>query len=403
MRNTLLVLCVVALLGCGTKTQKITITNRHDFRLKDKLVVLDRTAIKTAKGLPCIVAANDRHTPSQLVDHNQDGVWDQIIFQATVEAQSNVEFNIDWVSEDAYPTYVKQTQVYLGYSESKHGRFVSIDQHERDSSHVPQKAPYTYQFEGPGWESNLVAFRSYFDTRNGKDIFGKTAKELVLQKIGTGENYHTLQDWGMDVLKVGQSLGAGALAIIKNDSLIRLGQTKSAEFLKIEEGPIRSSFTLRYKGWNVWGQEYEVDETVSIQANKRWFKSTVSLRKEKSSVDTLVVGIVNLKGAMVDSFFQSGNHVLYTHGKQSENGDVLGMALIVRREHHVKVGKAPIEGDGITHSELAYLMPSKNSYSYYFYAGWELENTEFKELANFRRNLEATANEISADLTVEVQ
>jgi hypothetical protein len=38
---------------------------------------------------------------------------------------------------------------------------------------------------------------------------------MVLDEVGadTSKNYHQQADWGMDVLKVGASLGAGSLAL----------------------------------------------------------------------------------------------------------------------------------------------------------------------------------------------
>ncbi len=53
---------------------------------------------------------------------------------------------------------------------------------------------------------------------------------MVLDEVGTdtAKNYHALADWGMDVLKVGKSLGAGAMGVLMRDAagkdtLVRLG------------------------------------------------------------------------------------------------------------------------------------------------------------------------------------
>ena len=78
-------------------------------------------------------------------------------------------------------------------------------------------------------ENDKVGFRLYLDGRNAKDIYGKRTSELVLKDIGLDEsgtpvdNYHVLRDWGRDILQVGNSLGAGGLALFENDSLHRLG------------------------------------------------------------------------------------------------------------------------------------------------------------------------------------
>ena len=228
MKHSLIALLSFLIFACNSSDQKITVINRNAFEVSNKLVTISKSEIKQVENkMPVIRKSAGESEPSQLIDSDQDGIWDQMIFQVSIPAESEMDFTMEWVQESEYPVYDKQTQVYLGYSESRDGNFVSVDQNSRNRDHIPQKTPYTYQFEGPGWESNLVAFRSYFDSRNGKDIFGKTTEEMVTQKIGTGEDYHTLQDWGMDVLKVGQSLGSGGLAIIKNDSLIYIGQCSS--------------------------------------------------------------------------------------------------------------------------------------------------------------------------------
>ncbi|MBK7700210.1 MAG: DUF4861 family protein [Saprospiraceae bacterium] len=54
---------------------------------------------------------------------------------------------------------------------------------------------------------------------------------MVLNSVGIHENYHEMQDWGMDILKVGNSLGAGAIGLIIGDSLFRIGP-KAVEVLK---------------------------------------------------------------------------------------------------------------------------------------------------------------------------
>ncbi len=41
-----------------------------------------------------------------------------------------------------------------------------------------------YQMEGPAWENDIVAFRNYYDARNGIDIYGKRVNEMVLDSVG---------------------------------------------------------------------------------------------------------------------------------------------------------------------------------------------------------------------------
>ncbi|MEM6522667.1 MAG: DUF4861 family protein [Bacteroidota bacterium] len=404
MKYKLALLSISTLLSCHSDIQTIRVTNQNDFQVRDKLIIVRKVELNNKEGKkPIVLRSNGKEITSQLLDVDEDASWDQLLFQVTLEARESLDFSVQWLPIDDYPAYDKQVQVRLGYSQSRDGNFKAIDYSKRGKEHTAQKAPYTYQFEGPGWESNRVAFRSYFDTRNGKDIFGKTTEDIVTEQIGTGENYHSLQDWGMDILKVGQSLGAGGLAIQKEDSLIRLGETLSAEFFKVEDGPIYASFRLIYKGWDVLGHPYELEENISIQANKRWYQSDISLKTDiNHRNDTLIVGIVNLEEVQVDSINYAGIKSLFTHGRQSENKDILGLGVLVSEANFIAFSQAPKEGIGITNSELIALKPFNNTYTFRFYAGWELENSDFSSRDKFRDHLKTAMQNLSARLEVRI-
>lgn len=389
---------VVFIFGCSENTQRLIVSNNTPKNLTYKEVVLNRSDLNAeVDKLPFIKDQAGENIPCQLDDMDGDDQWDELIFQVSILAKDQAAYSVNWTDAANYPKFTKNTQVHLGFSKARDDQFESVADHVRLQGHVQQQTPYTYRYEGPGWESNLVAFRSYFDTRNGKDIFGKTTTELVTDKIV--KDYHALKDWGLDILKVGNSLGAGALAILKEDSLIRLGATETARFKKITEGPVRSVFVLEYEGWDVLGENYSLKETISIWANMRWYKSQVVLMPKNN--DILVTGIVNLKDAEVGQLNHAGFDGLYTHGTQSEIGDNLGMGLIIPEGGSSGFSKAPATGDGITSTELAYLSAVSNQYTFYFYVGWESENANFGEKTYFETMLKETAEEIGSGLEVK--
>lgn len=387
------------IVSCSDSGQTFRVINGSDTDFENKEVIIKKDGLKS-DGLkyPVIYGANDQVVPTQLDDLDGDGNWDELVFQVTIGSNSEMLFSIIWVDQAEYPEFDQKTQIYMGYSESRDNEFVSLDRQVREEGLEPQDPPYYYQLEGPGWENNKVGFRSYFDTRNGKDIYGKTTGDLTIHNVGTGENYHVLQPWGMDILKVGNSLGAGALAMQKNDSLFRLGATDFASFEKVIEGPVRSVFKLNYKGWNVADESYELAETISIWANKRWYQSQIELSPVAD--DTLVTGIVNFKAVDVKSFSYPKIDVLRTHGKQSENQDYLGMALLIPSEELIGFSTTSSKGEGIVSTELVSLKSSDNKYLFYFYVGWEGEKADFSSSEFFDNQLKLTSEELSNQLKV---
>lgn len=394
MKPELLGIVFLIWASCSAPSDTFTVSNTSDTDWDHKNIIIHSSELSVESGsLPILTDSEGSLIPSQVNDINGDGLWDELAFQLSVPARGSKIISWKGVPEEDYPEFESKTQVYLGYSPDRDNHFQSVEQNVRPADHKPQSTPFLYQYEGPGWENNLVAFRSYFDSRNGKDIFGKRTQEMITHSIGIDEDYHSLQLWGMDILKVGNSLGAGALAIVKNGHLERLAETEHTEFRKLIEGPVRSVFELKYSGWKVDGTDYELTERITIWANKRWYQSEITFQGE--TTDTLATGIVNLKGAEVSDFDESGFNILMTHGAQTEIDDFLGMALLIPTDNFISFAKAPVTGDGITHTELAFLKRD-DQYSFYFFVGWEKESAEFSESAYLKTQLTEASKQLSA-------
>ena len=265
--------------------------------------------------------------------------------------------------------------------------------------------------EGPAWENDKVGFRIYFDVRNAKDIWGKTTEQMVLDKIGKNpqENYHALAPWGMDVLKVGASLGAGGLALSfpynGKDTLARLGGNKMGKIIYevIADGPVRAIFKLHYPEWEVAGNLPKVSliEEITISGGKYFYSSKVSLKNVPAKAK-LVSGIVNLYTQNSYEIKNGKTSVLYTFDKQSENKDQLGMALMVTKKDLISFGATSnTEGD-IRNTYISTLkLNNKNTSKFRFYAGWEKSAKDFTSLALFQEFLKKEASSYSSPIKIK--
>ena len=303
------------------------------------------------------------------------------------------------------------TNIRLGKDKNADGIFDDISEEMRDPDHLPGSAPVLYQAEGISWENNKVGFRIYWDKRNGKDIWGKTTDKMVLDSIGLPgtPSYHEIQSWGADVLKVGNSLGAGALAMKKNGKLSRLAETREAHFKVLAEGPVRSVMKLEYKGWNVDGEDFDLTEKISIWKGKYGYRSDLTL---KGSDQKLVTGIVNIN-LKKDSLYvlhpNKNKTILYTFDQQSEFNDNLGMALIVNTGELANIDKAPDIGTGrsidgnspVSHTYYAELKGKDKKVSFYFLAGWERTNAGFKNREGFEKMLIEEAEKMNNPIIIE--
>lgn len=340
--------------------------------------------------LPLFSDAGDT-IPAQADDVDGDGAWDEIAFVLDIPARSEKELVLKPIKKEYIPMFQKRAHAFLGKSPGRNGEFIQVKEEMLPEGHLPQAQPPLYQMEGPVWENGLGAFRLYFDVRNGKDIFGKSISDIMMDSIGLpGGNYHEQQPWGMDVLKVGGSLGAGAVAFLIKDGegqekVYRLGSyVKGMGYKLVADGPVRAMIRLEYAGVQAGETVFDAEDEITIWAGSPGYQSKIAVSNINQPLQ-LVTGIVNLlaSGPPVEKI--GDKYVLLaTHGRQSENKDFLGMALLASREGFVRFDKAPEAGAEITHTYTTVLdiAPGQPA-TYEFLTAWEGRDKAYADSAKF--------------------
>ena len=190
-----------------------------------------------------------------------------------------------------------------------------------------------FPYEGVGWENEIVGYRLYLDERAVTDIFGKRTPDIILDKVDYRSKYHDLADWGMDVMKVGPSLGVGGLGLYRSGSLERFGGDGQISIKVLEESGARISFKVKHHDVPLGnGEVGNVETTYSLNSGSplTWVRVKSNLPKA-----TLASGLVkNVKGKHIRgpiSEKQGEWRYIATWGdKQSEAKDGLGTALFFR-------------------------------------------------------------------------
>ena len=190
-----------------------------------------------------------------------------------------------------------------------------------------------FPYEGIGWENEVVGYRLYLDERSVTDIFGKKTAAVALDKVDYRNDYHAMADWGMDVMKVGPSMGVGGLGLYRGNSLERFGPKAEVSAKVLKEQGAAASFAVTHQKVPLGdGRIGNVDTTYSIESGNplTWVKVKSSLPNA-----TLASGLVKSKG---NQRFRNSNTVkkgewryIATWGDtQSEAKDGLGTVLFYR-------------------------------------------------------------------------
>ncbi|MEM7575731.1 MAG: DUF4861 family protein [Bacteroidota bacterium] len=356
------------------------------------VVRLDKAQLQAFQGedesnLPYAVDAEGNVLVSQpLVDDH--GHWSALLVAAE---DRNKIAAFEWVLPANYPEFDSQVQVYLG-KRNEVGSYESKPRETRPADHraQPGGSDYLYQAEGPIWENDLIGFRNYFDERNGFDIFGKTKPDFAAQEIGITGNYHELQHWGMDVLKVGSSLGAGALGISKADTLYPIGEAAVEHFQQLAYGPLMASFELQYEELENF-PGITIYRTISILAGLPGYLTENHL--SGGSDEQLTTGIVTLHS---DNFLerQAAEFSRFaTHGPQAELDKHLGMAIVTTTA--ADSGHSPEAAAPVT--TTYFVRPqTERSLDYLFLAGWELQDASYTDESVFLEKVDHWAAQYAA-------
>jgi hypothetical protein len=399
MRYSLFYLIVLfVFFSCNNKTEKsFRVENPTNDIRKDEPVIVKRAELVSLIGsvdeimLPILKTEAGVDIPSQADDLDKDGNWDELFFLLDLKPNEIKTIKVSFIGIDQLPKYPVRSNI----------RFANMDLPEhkelsdapRLKSTASENSQKYFQMEGPAWENDKVAFRNYYDARNGFDIFGKKVSYMVLDSVGIiAHSYHVPLHWGMDILKVGNSLGAGALAIEKGNEFYRFHNLEKGNLEIVADGPLRSILRLKFEGWKAGEDVYSMVHEISIWGGAQYYQSKVTISGLKGE-EHLITGIVNIDSDSLmvkepnDQFI-----ILATHDNQAYDGEKLGLGLLIKKDDFIRTNIAPEKGEGIVQTYMAELnIQNDKPVKFYFYSGWELQDKSFADLSYFLKVMKEDA------------
>jgi len=387
--------------SCESKQPTKTITNNHSVAISDVVIVVDRSEVANLIGsIPAstvikVTEMNGIVLPSQCDDLDGDGVWDELAFLINLKANESNKVSFSSSKVEDMPIFNKRTNIRFG---RKFEPYEEVTTDLRLKSNDSPSITEIYQMEGPAWENDKVAFRNYYDARNGIDIFGKQSTQMVLDSVGIrNHNYHKLDWWGMDILKVANSLGAGSIALSIGDSSYRIGPGSEGTYRFITEGPVRAMFDLGFNDMHIGERNYNIKHRISIYAGDGFYRSQVWIDGCKGD-EQLVTGIVNKHELLLFTSEQDNYKLFATIGNQAFEGETLGLGIMIADSELVNQKVSPMEGDGITETYLMYLKLNKSvPATFYFYSGWQRQNEQLTDSSAFIDELKASALKLQVE------
>jgi len=409
--SALLFICLFVLantLPAQTKSFSVQIKNNTQIDRTDSYITIGLDKLK--KKYPkfdishFVIKCSDKTVPYQIESTDKKQV---ITFVVDIKAKSTLNLLFQYGKDAAAGNFSSRT--YAELAKMKNGKFdgkrvhgteyENINSVKVPSNHIDHDGLFKY--EGPGWESERVGYRFYLDWRNATDIFGNKCGQLVLKNVGVkdtiadnNESFHTMQPWGMDIFKVGNSLGVGSFGMWDNGKVNMVSKTDSLFCAITQNGPVKSEIMTSYFGWPVNDKKFDVKSVLSILAGSRLTENKIEIT---GNPENLVTGLAKYPGTNLIKGRSKGEwNYLALYGHQSLADDNLGIVIFYKNKNLIELTE-----DNISH--IVKLKPYNNKLNYFFGAAWEKELGGVKNQKEFEDYLEHTLVELNNPLIVELK
>lgn len=329
MRRLLYFAALLAASACGSGAGLVVeVSNPSQFDRMSETVEIAWSDLKGAGVTPdnvVVMAPDGGQQPSQVLFDGQ-GCPTALLFQASAKAGGTVDYPVRKGVREEY-----EPKVY--------GRY------------VPERA------DDYAWENNLTAYRIYGpalgDPRTqGVDVWVKSTPRLIINKWFARNDYHHNYGEGMDCYKVGNTLGAGALAPMADGRVVLAGNYVSQECTA--NGPLRTEVRLTYAPMDVEGRKVTMRRTIRLDADSRFTEQEYVLEGFEGEI-AVAAGVVlhDVKAkAQGDGWFAIAEAASDTADPERDGDISLGVILkggegVVRADGHMLISGRARAGERI--------------------------------------------------------
>ena len=271
---------LLLILSCNNNSNTIiTVQNTLNTNRSFETVTLDLEKLRLSGGNESIFIEDfgtGKKLISQVIDEDNDGNFDVLLFQPEIPANSERKF------------YIKTGAI----------------SQEKDSIPACYSRFVPERTDDYAWENNRVAFRTYGPRAqemiesninggtlsSGIDAWLKRVEYPIINKwykketSNTG-SYHEDTGEGLDNFHVGMSRGVGGIAK-KVDSTYYISKNFTA-WRTLFNGPIRTSFILEYASWDAGGKKISEKKKISLDNGSNLSKFEVTVK----GTDTISSGL----------------------------------------------------------------------------------------------------------------
>jgi len=284
--------CCIPVCAVGTVTNKtiaIEVSNKWEKAKVNEPVVIKISDLKALFSVrSATIWDGNKEVPSQTDDLNGDGKADELAFVLDVPAKTTKVLKVTISSEKAIPNR---------YPSKVYAELLLRDKQIPISSITTPTGTLYNQLHhhGPAFESELAAYRLYFDKKQTVDIYGKFNKGFEVKESGWYPTDEQLKKgFGDDVLRVNSSCGVGALKGWDGKKALHIEPVSDRTAQILAYGPVRTIVDMVANNWEYQGTELNMINRYTLYAGHRDANVEVIFNKPLVK-ETFCTGVMDIK------------------------------------------------------------------------------------------------------------
>ncbi len=306
---------------------------------------------------------------SQLDDFDGDGSFDELAFLLDIKAGESKKIRLVLNDKSASPCAAGRVHAQLFLRDKKNNAVTPTKVAASPTGNLYNDLHH----HGPAWETELIAYRAYFDEKQTIDIYGKYKQRLELDESRWYPTDEQLaRQFGDDILLVKGTVGVGTLKGWDGAKALHISPVGNREARIVATGPLRTVVDMKVEGWRYMHDSLTVINRYISYAGHRDVEVRVIAGKPLAMEVQFCTGVQKIIGT--EEFFTDKNGLLCTWGTGFPVNDTVkygrqtvGLAVAVPQQTYN--GDAT---DKVNH--LALLKPSgAKEFTYYFWAVSEKE------------------------------
>jgi len=375
-------------------TLKLTLRNPNAVAVDNAPVVLkldNYKKISAAKRSSLAVFVDGKQISSQLDDLNNDGIADELVFLQNFKAGEIRTVLLKTICAGkriAFPAEVYADLI----AKEKDGtrKFV------KEASSTKNDMYNALHHHGVAFESELMAYRIYFDNKSTIDIYGKKKPQLEIAATGWYPTDEQLAaGYGDDILLVSGWVGVGTVKGWNGKKATHIDKFDKRTQRIVSVGNLRAVVESEVQGWQYEGKKIDMTVRYIIYARHRDAVCEITASED---IENLATGVQQIGGGQLlnsnelvgswGNYFPQPDSVKY--GKETA-----GLGVYVPMQCKGKQVQSGVDN--------LILMPYKKGEVLHFYltaAALKEENTSFTASDKFFAYLTKWKEELK---TIEVK